>query len=334
MDFQIGEIHKNTPHLFADLAELVLATGYNGRQNLHKNDLIAVIENGNISPDEIDEEYDADNEAKLTGQTSAERNIRLEKQLEDVLAQLGYRANSLDSFYPFNFENANLILISNSQLTERQRIYRFLLACSRLRSFDNKSGLHQRWAKYFSLLSREAMRGLFPSYADVRIFDANSDDRRNYYSTNLKHAIKKLGEDLAVNIIEDGWSQLSTSGDEGIDLVATIPFDDGASATFAFLGQCGAQETGWPAKTLEAHPINLRHLFHWQFDIPCAMFTPVYYRSSDGRWAYSKSANGVLLIDRERILKLIGLQDKWVEITGSEWFQNFEQEFATVNTCS
>jgi hypothetical protein len=39
MTFKIGEVHPNTPHLFADLVELLLLVGYERRDYIHKNDL-------------------------------------------------------------------------------------------------------------------------------------------------------------------------------------------------------------------------------------------------------------------------------------------------------
>jgi hypothetical protein len=327
MDFAIGELHPNTPHLFADLAELVLSIGYNGHTKLHKNDLLKILETGDISPDELDQEDDAKEEADSTGQATAEKNSRREQQLEDVLTQLTYRSSALNSYYPFTIAEGELILFDKALLTNKQRVYRFLLACSRLRSFGQQ-GIRQKWAKAFTHLSKMAMAGLLPSYATVRIFDANSDDRKNYYSTDLRKALKILGKDLRViNINEDECNKKGSSGDAGLDLVAVVDFDDGAATAFAVLGQCGAQESGWPKKTLEAHSMRYRNFFQMQFDYPGVMFTPVCYRTADGEWTDNQSTNGILLIDRERILKLLELQNRWHEIVISPWFLDFELGF-------
>ena len=331
MDFTIGELHPNTPHLFADLAELVLTTGYNGRAKLHKNDLFNILESGVVSPDELDQEDDAEEEADNTGQTTAEKNSRREEQLENVLTQLTYRSGVLKDYYPFNIDGDELVLLDKVSLTDKQRVYRFLLACSRLRSFDHKSGIRQKWAKAFTCLSKLAMEGLVPNHAIVRIFDANSEDRKSHYSTDLRNALKILGKDLAVlRIHDDECDKAGTPGDAGLDLVAVVGFDDGAATSFALLGQCGAQETGWPQKTLEAHAMKYRNYFQMQFDYPGVMFTPVCYRTADGEWADNQSANGVLLIDRERILKLLDLQNRWQEIAVSQWFLDFESGFNSV----
>lgn len=330
MSFDIGEIHPNTPHLFADLAELLLLAGYIGRAHLHKNDLEGLLKNGSITTEEIDDEADAEQEADDTDASSAERTTRVEQQLEDVFTQLDYRANALNDFYPFSLDGEQLVI--KDTLTEKHRVYRLLLACSRLRSFG-RNGLPQKWARNFAQLSKVAMEALVPIRAETRVFDANSDDRKEYYSTDLRDALKRMGQDLGVlKINEEECSKAGSSGDAGFDLISTIKFDDGAATNFALLGQCGAQESGWPSKTLEAHAINLRHYFQIQFDYPSTMFTPVCYRTSTGAWVDNKCANGILLIDRGRILTLIEVQDQCATLVQLPWFDKFEQEFAAITT--
>ncbi len=327
MSFEIGDIHPNTPHLFADLAELLLLAGYIERTHLHKNDLESLLNNGSITSEEIDDEADAEQEAGDTDVSSAERTNRVERQLEDVFTQLDYREKALSDFYPFAINGEQLVI--KDTLTEKHRVYRLLLACSRLRSFG-RDGLPQRWAKHFAQLSKIALEALVPTRAETRVFDANSDDRKNYYSTDLRIALNKMGQDLGVlKINADECNKESSSGDAGFDLIATIKFDDGAATNFALLGQCGAQENGWPTKTLEAHAFNLRHYFQIQFDYPGTMFTPVCYRTSTGEWVDNKCANGILLVDRGRILNLIETQNQWTALVQSPWFNNFEEEFKT-----
>ncbi len=321
MNFDIGDLNPNTPHLFADLAELVLMVGYNGRNYLHKNDLEGVIDRGVISPEELDEEADAASTSEAINETGAERNERRERQLEDVLTQLAFRSKAMEGFYPFEVEGEFLKIREN--LTSKHRVYKLLLACSRLRSFK-ESGINQLWAKAFTKLSKIAMKGLVPNHAEVRIFDANSEDRTSYYSTNLKEALKILGKDLAVRIDEIECDKAGTSGDGGLDLVAIVNFDDGARTSYALLGQCGAQEKNWPKKTLEAHSIRYKNFFHMIFELPGVMFTPVCYRNSDGEWSNVQSANGILLVDRIRMLKLIEAQNCWDDIISNQWFIDFE----------
>lgn len=71
MTFDVGVMHPNSPHLFADLAELLTVINYTGRNSLHKNDLDSVRKLGATSIEEIDdeeninEEIDADAEKMI-----------------------------------------------------------------------------------------------------------------------------------------------------------------------------------------------------------------------------------------------------------------------------
>lgn len=322
MSFEIGELHPNTPHLFADLAELLLLVGYDGRTRLHTNDLESLLTTGAISSDELDDEEDAD-QAEAS---SADRNSRHERQIEDVMTQLSYRAATFDACYPFTMRGETLEV--HGTLTERQRVYRLLLACSRLRSFGGH-GIPQRWARCFTELGRTALQGLVPPHATTRVFDANSLDRDTYYGTDLREALRVMGHDLGViQINETECDRAGPSGDAGFDLIATLNFEDGAATAYAMLGQCGAQETGWPKKTLEAHALNCHRFFQVQFEYPSVMFTPVCYRTAAGEWVDNKCANGILLTDRGRILHLVEVQQRFDEIVGTPWFTSFENEFS------
>ena len=256
------------------------------------------------------------------------RHSREESQLEDVWTQLEYRAGAMRQYYPFTVQGDKLHRCG--ALDIRHRAYRLLLACSRLRSFDNAGGIRQRWAKSFAKLSRLALQGLMPNHADIRVFDANSDDRRNYYKTDLREALLKLAEDFAFKPNEEECRKAGSSGDGGIDLVGVVSFGDGAIGNFAIVGQCGAQEKEWPSKKLEASPVNFRNYMNVLFDWPSIMFTPVCYRSATGEWVDNQSTTGVLLADRFRMLCMLDKADVWDVVAKAEWLSNFEEEFARI----
>lgn len=321
--FDIGELHPNTPHLFADLVELLLLTGYNGRKNIHSNDVEYLLINKVLSPEELDEEVEQD---MRTG-VSAAKLARRDTQVEDVMTHLAYRAKAFGDWYPFAVCNDSLEL--EEQITSKKRLYRLLLACSRLRSFGRYEGIPQRWAKAFTRVSKLAFHNLAPRKAVTRIFDANSDDRKEYYGTDLRYALKILGKDLAVLDINNKiCDSVDPAGDGGFDLVSNLFFDDGATVNFSLLGQCGAQEKEWPSKTLEAHSIKLRHYFQVQYDYPCVMMTPVCYRNSDGGWIDQCATNAVLLTDRGRLLQLLDDEALINSATTEAWFTEFEAQFS------
>ncbi|ELY3803681.1 hypothetical protein SMX72_002244 [Cronobacter sakazakii] len=320
MIFKVGDVHPNAPHLFADLAELATLINYTGRNDLNKNDLITIRNQSVTSADDADQEEEDD---KNEG-SDAERNDRLERQVEDVWTQLDYRQSFLKDFYPFRIEGDFIYLKNN--LSHLQRIYLFLLACSRLRSFKKaKKGIIQYWARYFSIVSKFATYALLPSHSIVRIFDANSQDRVDYYGTDLRKALVKMGEDLAVPSINYAECvKAGPSGDAGFDIIATLEFEDGLSSNYGILGQCGAQETEWPKKTLEAHALKLRTFYQVHFDLPSIMFTPIFYRDADGGWVDSSPCAGVLILDRARILFLLSKTEHCSTLVSEQWFEEFE----------
>jgi hypothetical protein len=326
MSFNVGDLSPNSPHLFADLAELILIVGHFGRDFLHLNDLETLLINNTVAFDEIDSEE----KEILQESCSAAVNSRRDKQLEDVMSQLSYRFNTFAEYYPFNFKNSTLSLYAD--LTEKQRIYRQLLCCSRLRSFESKSGVRQKWAMSFAEISKIAMCGLSPPAAKVRLFDANSTDRKIYYGTDLRVALKKLGKDLGVSqIFDDHCNKVNPSGDAGIDIVSVLDFNDGAATNYAILGQCAAQEKNWPAKRFESMFMFLSPYFSREIDFFSVIFIPISFRNSNGEWSDFRYNCGSLIIDRKRMLHLFGAQnlDLNVIIT-SDWFRDFESELSSM----
>jgi hypothetical protein len=303
MSFEIGAVHKKRPHLFADLAELILVSTYDGTEQLSQAKLELVAKELPIADDDLDDQ-DSDAEHAIDIKESSD------KAIEDCWAQLEYRQAVFGDFYPFEVLGAQLRWKPGSR-TSRQCAYTFLLVCSRLRSFAI-AGFAQRAAKVFAKVSRAALQGMAGLNAAVRIFDANSDDRREHYGLNLRDAIRKLAVEVgAHHISEADIDGLDASGDAGLDLVAVHQFDDGAVGSFAIFGQCASQETDWPSKTLEADPRRFTALFNCLHEHSNLMFIPISFRKASGEWVHNRATSGCLLVDRLRILRL--LDSRWAD---------------------
>ncbi|WP_147822834.1 hypothetical protein [Aeromonas hydrophila] len=324
MTFEVGEVHRTAPYLLADLVELYLFLS--GEDSISRSDVAELINEGVISAEEIDDIDDYTTDLDTTG---AELHSRLDTQLDDLWAHLSYRERNLSDYYPFSIHGQLLIKRELDGLAfNKARVYKSLLACSRLRSFERT--MRSRWAKLFAKISKEAMRGLLPENAVVHIFDANSDDRRAIYGTNLREALIVLAQSLAFQYNEITIAEQSASGDYGIDLVGFYQFSDGASGEYYILGQCGAQETEWPSKALESHPASIRGVINMAHDCTNTMFTPVCYRQSSGRWVNARPTGGTLVIDRSRIMKLISNEERLNAIITNESFIDFENEINNV----
>src|ERR1700733_13875209 len=164
MVFKVGRLEASSPHLLADLIELMAVLHFDCRAAYRPDDIVSVIEG---QPDF------AENEP---------RDLRA--SVQDAWSQLEYRAGKFELAYPFTVKAGALRL--RATLSPAARIYRLMLVCSRLRSFSRP--LRNAWAADFTRLSREVLAQLMPPWADVRIFDANSSDRRNYFGTDLRLA--------------------------------------------------------------------------------------------------------------------------------------------------
>lgn len=317
MTFRIGPLHRSVPHLLADLIELLLTVGYDGMTHIAKQSAEAVITSAEIHPEELDER-----EVEEKGlEADAVKNDRISIAMEDAWKVLLYRDKFFGMDYPFDIDG-NTIRISN-ELTFGGRIYRFLLACSRLRSFGIKSRL--AWAKGFANVSAFALKQALPAKAVVKVFDANSEDRRLYYSTDLRIALKILGKELhALYINEAECDKATSSGDAQIDIVANYPFEDGCSGTISVLGQCAARETEWPTKRFEGNPATLVTYFTFTHTPLHITFIPLSFRLTTGEWVSSNKVTGTLVLDRGRILSLVLVPKNCDEIIQAQWFKDFE----------
>ncbi len=320
MTFNVGPVHRKVPHLMADLVEILLVVGYDGCTHLSKQSAEALIAASQLHSEEAD---DFERE-EMEDVADAEKHDRISVAMEDAWKILLYRDKFFGEAYPFDIDGQTIR--PSLEITEGGRMYRFLLACSRLRSFNRSQ--RAAWAKGFSYLSAFALKQGLPKKANVRVFDANSEDRRNFYSTDLREALKKLGRELhALSINEGECDKQSASGDATIDIVAAYPFEDGASGTIAALGQCAARETEWPSKRFEGHPDTLRAFYQLTHDPLHFTFIPLSYRLSTGEWVQGSKVTGTVVLDRGRILNLALVPEDCSEVINSDWFKGFEEAY-------
>lgn len=297
MNFKIGEIAKSNSYLFADLIEILTAINYFEKDEVSKNDIEDTIGRNVISAEELDDEELSE------GEDGSSKHNRLEKDIDDAWFMLSHRSTVFDHSYPFIVNEESLQL--RNRLSSSQYIYIFILFCSRLKSFTTK-GIHQRWARYFTILCKYATHGLAPKNSVIKIFDANSKDRKSYYTTNLITALETLGNDMGIRVFKEQLETESTSGDLGIDIVAIYQFEKSIkTGNFVIFGQCGAQGENWHTKNFECHPDRYRQIFPTFSSIIPIIFTPADFRTADGEWYTQNKAIGGTVLDRRRIMKLL-----------------------------
>lgn len=297
MSFKIGEVAKSSSYLFADLIEILVAINYFGKDTVSKNDIEDTLTRSVTAAEELDDDE------LLEGEDGSSKHNRIEKNIDDAWFMLNHRVAVFKHSYPFVVEDEALRLKKN--LSSSQYIYLLILFCSRLKSFTSK-GIHQKWAKYFTKLCKYATYGLAPRNSIIKIFDANSDDRKSYYTTNLRKALIKLGEDMGIRATLEHIEGESASGDFGIDIVAIYKFEHSIqTGNFVIFGQCGAQGENWHTKNFECHPDKYRLVFPTAAPIIPIIYTPVDFRTADGEWYSRSKTMGGTVLDRRRIIQLL-----------------------------
>ena len=93
---------------------------------------------------------------------------------EDAMALIKRRASWLGEIYPFRQENGEVQFAP--QTSKKHYLwYLFLLACS---CHNRIPSLRNALRVQFENICKEAMRALFPDWAEVFLFSQNSNDRK------------------------------------------------------------------------------------------------------------------------------------------------------------
>lgn len=300
----VGPVHSTRPHLFADAIETLVLFG--GQSPFSEADAISLINQSPPADDEVidnlDDDQDDDNESDnlSTGEITEAK----QRKIDAAFAQFQFRAKTFGDSYPFYCdENRNLSL--RDKPTLGSITYAFLLCCARLRSFGNAQA-RTFLADKFEDLCALSLKGVVADHAEIIRFGPNSPDRAAL-GQNMRDAIPNLARRLGVTVspywnLEDETPQ----GDGGIDLIAMVALDgqaDARSEKWTLVAQCAAHErsASWEKKVIEAHRGLIKRL---QFQHPPsnALFIPGAYRKTDGGWPDATKDNGVMLMDRVRIL--------------------------------
>ena len=232
---------------------------------------------------------------------------------QQILGLLEYRYKIFGQDYPFTVEDQILKYKFYDQcfsnIPKKEKVYIFLLLCSRLRTLEDSS-LRNRFANKFEELCKFSLSHTLNSF-DVFQFGAGSDDRATFFNlegSGLHGAIKTLSKFCGEKFKEGNLGHYPDSGDNKTDIVGWKSFDDEAYGSFMAFGQCAARENEWPKKKLEANPHSWTSLFDFMHDPLSIFFIPHCYRTLTGEWDNYVNLRGVITYDRKRIFSSISPQ--------------------------
>lgn len=301
-------------HIWADYIELLSLFNVDGI--VDKSDLLDRIRDrpglGEIEPLEKellddtgpsaeDDETGAD--SFVPERSRAELNDKWESQAYAWFAHLKYRRATFSDFYPFIISDTDDGLTRCDPLTEKHKLYIFLLLLSNLRYFKAHESA---FTSAFEILSWEVLKCCLPDSADVHVFSRNPHADAHYKGLNLWGKIKKLEGDLRESIeVAKAEFKPKDTADNGLDLVGWVPFGDTNNGLLIVFAQC-ACTLKWPAKQSESSAHHWRGTFRLKVPPSNMVFIPFCFRKSDGTWFNEHDIHGeTILIDRGRLLYML-----------------------------
>lgn len=264
---------KYKKHIYADYIELISLFS---EDFISQNEIIDRLQDNGVIFS-ITEVPDGE-----IGLYDAEKNDKAELWINTVFDFLNERAEIYASSYPFIFSKKfGIKLKDKSSLTEKQKIYLFLLLASSL-NFFNK--IQAELTSDFEKLCESILKAYLPNNAKVYGFGSNS-----IFVGNAQDKIKTLAKEINLKINERVVSQISVmnSKEEGLDIVGWIPFNDNNPNTIIVLGQCACGKD-WFGKQNETRRYDR---FYTSYLMP---FTYALFLSGD-----FKNNGGVFEIDKD-----------------------------------
>lgn len=280
---------KSKKHIYADYVELIC---------LFSNDYIS-------QSDVIDRMQDSGDEFELPNPTdgnigliNAQQYDFAEKFANTIFEYLEERKTIYKDAYPFETElERGIKLKEKDSLTEQQKLYLYLLIASSLKTFKK---LQSEITSEFESLSESILKSYLPSHAKVLNF-ANND----VYKGNAKEKIKQLAKDINLDYDNNEIEQISenNSKEEGLDIVAWIPFEDENPNTIIILGQCTCGKD-WFGKQNETFRYE-NYLKYYRQPFTHSIFMPYDLKNTKGRFGFSKDIiTNHMIFERRRILNL------------------------------
>ena len=243
--------------------------------------------------------------------------FKVEERWRELADFVGIRKLEFKESYPFEVSDDEDTVSFSFDGRQSQQTYLALLVASCMRNIADtrKSEI----ARVFEKICFEVFTKIMPAGSEIRATWANGGLEAPYVGT-LYQKMQSIAQDLRCtpNFKERDFKKNDT-GDGGIDLVAWHPMaDERAGMPIAF-AQCGCSRDDWRFKQLEASPskhkghLPAMHLWATYY------FMPLDLRESDGDWAYKSDIGEAIIVDRLRLLRLIGQYDVYSQLPATDY---------------
>lgn len=238
-----------------------------------------------------------DNVSYLPGEEVDERT----GVFEEALGLIKKRGAWLEGGYPFTVVEGEA-RFAPEPCPNRHLPYLFLLACSNGKHIPK---LAKKLRIQFESLCKEALKGLFPDWADVLSFSQYSEDRKTVFVHAADQAVPQLAKMLNANV-QNAARLPNDQREFGIDLVAVSSFDDAAPYPFFAFAQCTVAREWWDKRHEAIAEYSLTGFMDLNARHSNFLMIPHFPRHDLKSWSEDPSRTGnCILCDRYRICRLL-----------------------------
>lgn len=280
---------KYKKHLYADFIELVSLFS---NDYVSQNEIIDRLQdNGEVF--KVEETPDGE-----IGLYETESQDKAESWMNSVFEYLITREKNYGTSYPFVIDKTKGIKNKDKKsLTEKQKLYLFLLIASSLNFFPK---IIDKLTSEFEILSENILKSYLPENAKVYGFGSNTK-----FTGNAQDKIKDLAKEVNVQFNDRIVSQVSkrSSKEEGLDLIGWIPFEDNNPNTIIILGQCACGKD-WFSKQNETLRYD-RFYYPYLLQFTHAMFLSCDINNNGDVFEFDKDITfNHLIFERRRLINL------------------------------
>lgn len=281
---------RNLIYLYADYVELVSL--FSGQNFISTSDILDRLKDEGVI------------KQRKSDKDQSEANDNNERLIDSVFRLLHERSLLFQNDYPFLMRGTeHIILKEEAEITQRNKIYIYLLLSS---SLDIFSDFQPELTTEFEFLCAETLRNFLPEHAIIKSFGKNSD-----YTGTAVQKILALASDMKVEINNSSFSQISTRGmqEKGLDIVGWVPFSDKVANFLSIFVQCACGKD-WHSKLAETSRYNRYFDFH-VLNPTHVMFLPYNLISFNKNDFYRNDEFGTdkLVFERKRILNYLSNTD-------------------------
>lgn len=227
----------------------------------------------------------------------AEEMDKIEYSANLIFDLINYRANLFGENYPFVYKDKSIEL--KTALSEIQKLYLYLLISSKLEDFkDYKNSL----TSDFEAIAFNTLSSFLPTHAEVYELGKNSSLELNKTIQKLKLLSQKIKIKLNERVIKKNVSARNVN-EEGVDIIAWLPFDDSNPNKLVFLCQCTCGKN-WLKKM---NDMDSYHSFFEFYKIKPIDVMFISYSIMDDENEFFSDAkfksSGILMFERRRIIE-------------------------------